>query len=166
MCTQTLQSPCRDCCSNISTWLIHSFSVGYHHSHITKIKYICQPYVKLQPTLSWTIPDLPKPGQLVFFFFKHWWFFLVNCVISSTWHSMFINLLDLPFPKSRGSCLFSHPNVLRGERDDRGWDGWMASLSQRTWIWASPRKQWRTVKPAVLLSFVKSCKELWGTSGL
>ena len=24
-----------------------------------------------------------------------------------------------------------------GERDDRGWDGWMASLTQWTWVWAS-----------------------------
>ena len=24
-----------------------------------------------------------------------------------------------------------------GEEDDRGWDGWMASLTQWTWIWAS-----------------------------
>ena len=23
-----------------------------------------------------------------------------------------------------------------GERDDRGWEGWMASRSQRTWVWA------------------------------
>ena len=23
----------------------------------------------------------------------------------------------------------------RGERDDRGWDGWMASLTQWTWVW-------------------------------
>ena len=26
---------------------------------------------------------------------------------------------------------------VRGERDDRGWDGWMASLTWWTWIWAS-----------------------------
>ena len=26
-----------------------------------------------------------------------------------------------------------------GEGDDRGWDGWMASLTQRTWVWASTR---------------------------
>ena len=25
----------------------------------------------------------------------------------------------------------------RGEGDDRGWDGWMASLTQWTWIWAN-----------------------------
>ena len=23
-----------------------------------------------------------------------------------------------------------------GEGDDRGWDGWMSSLTQRTWVWA------------------------------
>ena len=24
-----------------------------------------------------------------------------------------------------------------GEGDDRGWDGWMTSLTQRTWVWVS-----------------------------
>ena len=24
-----------------------------------------------------------------------------------------------------------------GERDDRGWDGWMASLTQWTWVWVN-----------------------------
>ena len=26
-----------------------------------------------------------------------------------------------------------------GEGDDRGWDGWMASLTQWTWVWANSR---------------------------
>ena len=39
-----------------------------------------------------------------------------------------------------------------GEEDDRGWDGWMASLTQWTWVWANSRKWWRTGKPAVLQS--------------
>ena len=26
-----------------------------------------------------------------------------------------------------------------GEGDDRGWDGWMVSLTQQTWVWASSR---------------------------
>ena len=34
-----------------------------------------------------------------------------------------------------------------GEGDDRGWDGWMASLTQWTWVWASSRRCWRTGKP-------------------
>ena len=25
----------------------------------------------------------------------------------------------------------------RGEGGDRGWDGWMASLTQWTWVWAN-----------------------------
>ena len=39
-----------------------------------------------------------------------------------------------------------------GEGDDRGWDGWMASLTQWTWVWASPGRWWRTGKPGVLQS--------------
>ena len=39
-----------------------------------------------------------------------------------------------------------------GEVDDREWDGWMASLTQWTWVWASPRSWWWTRKPGVLKS--------------
>ena len=38
----------------------------------------------------------------------------------------------------------------RGEAGDRGWDGWMASLTQWTWVWASSGRQWRTGKPGML----------------
>ena len=40
----------------------------------------------------------------------------------------------------------------RGEGDNRGWDGWMASPTQWTWVWASFRRWWRTGKPGVLQS--------------
>ena len=36
-----------------------------------------------------------------------------------------------------------------GDGDDRGWDGWMASLTQGTWVWAGSRSWWRTRKPGV-----------------
>ena len=36
--------------------------------------------------------------------------------------------------------------------DDRRQDGWMASPIQRTWIWTSSRRWWRTGKPGVLQS--------------
>ena len=39
-----------------------------------------------------------------------------------------------------------------GEGDDRGWDGWMASPTQWTWVWASYERWWRTGKSAVLQS--------------
>ena len=46
---------------------------------------------------------------------------------------------DLPFRKAGG------------ERDETGRDGWMASLTQETWVWADSGRWWRTGKPGVLL---------------
>ena len=38
----------------------------------------------------------------------------------------------------------------RREGDDRGWDGWMASPTQWTWIWVGSGKWWWTRRPGVL----------------
>ena len=38
------------------------------------------------------------------------------------------------------------------EGDNRGWDGWMASLIQRTWVWVNSRSWWWTGRPGVLQS--------------
>ena len=37
-----------------------------------------------------------------------------------------------------------------GEGDDRGWDGWVESPTQWTWVWASSRRWWRRGKLGVL----------------
>ena len=37
-----------------------------------------------------------------------------------------------------------------GEGDDRGWDGWMASPTQWTWVWVNSRSWWWTGRPGVL----------------
>jgi len=37
-----------------------------------------------------------------------------------------------------------------GEGDDRGWDGWMASLTQWTWVWVDSGNWWCTGRPGVL----------------
>ena len=39
-----------------------------------------------------------------------------------------------------------------GEGDDRGWDGWIASLTQFTWVWVNSRSWWGTGKPGILQS--------------
>jgi len=39
-----------------------------------------------------------------------------------------------------------------GEGDNRGWDGWMASLTPWTWVWASSGSWWWTGRPGVLQS--------------
>ena len=36
-----------------------------------------------------------------------------------------------------------------GEGDNRGWEGWMASATQWTWVWVSSGSWWWTGKPAV-----------------
>ena len=39
-----------------------------------------------------------------------------------------------------------------GEGDDRGWDGWMTSPTQWTWIWVDSGSWWWTGRPGVLQS--------------
>ena len=39
-----------------------------------------------------------------------------------------------------------------GEGDDRGWDGWVASLTQWTWVSAGSGSWWWTGRPGVLQS--------------
>ena len=37
-----------------------------------------------------------------------------------------------------------------GEEDNRGWDGWMASPTQWTWVWVNSWSWWWTGRPGVL----------------
>ena len=37
-----------------------------------------------------------------------------------------------------------------GEGDDRGWDGWMASPTQWTWVWVDFGSWWWTRRPGML----------------
>ena len=50
-----------------------------------------------------------------------------------------------------------------GEGDNRGWDGWMVSLTQWTWVWVDSRSWWWTGRPGVLWfsSVAQSCPTLW-----
>ena len=41
-------------------------------------------------------------------------------------------------------------STFTGERDDRGWDGWMASPTRWTWVWVNCRSWWWTGRPDVL----------------
>ena len=39
-----------------------------------------------------------------------------------------------------------------GEGNNRGWNGWMASPTQWTWVWVNSRSWWWTGRPGVLQS--------------
>ena len=41
---------------------------------------------------------------------------------------------------------------VRGKGDDRGWNGWMASLTQWTWVWVNSGSWWWTGRPGMLQS--------------
>ena len=45
-----------------------------------------------------------------------------------------------------------------GGEGDRGWDGWMVSPTQWTWVWVNSRSWWWTRRP--------SCCSPWGCKGL
>ena len=51
----------------------------------------------------------------------------------------------------------------RGEWDDRGWDDWMLSPTQLTWVRVNSGGWWRTGKPAVVQS-VESALHNWVTA--
>ena len=51
-----------------------------------------------------------------------------------------------------------------GEGEDRGWDGWMASLTRGTWVWVSSGSWWWTGRPGVLQSMgSQRVGHDWGT---
>ena len=57
--------------------------------------------------------------------------------------------------------------VKAGEGYDRGQDGWMASPTQWSWVWASSRRWWRTAKPGMLQSMgLQRVRHAWVTEQL
>ena len=51
-----------------------------------------------------------------------------------------------------------------GEGSNRGWDGWMASPTQRTWVWVGSGSWWWGGKPGVLQSMgLQRVKHDWVT---
>ena len=51
-----------------------------------------------------------------------------------------------------------------GEGEDRGRDGWMASPTQWTWVWASSGRWWRTQNPGMLQSMSQTWLSNWTTA--
>ena len=50
------------------------------------------------------------------------------------------------------------------EADDREWDGWIASLTWWTWVWASSGNWWWTGKPGMLQSMgSQKVRHCWAT---
>ena len=50
---------------------------------------------------------------------------------------------------------------VRGEEDDRGWDGWMAPLTQWTWVWVNSGSWWWTERSGMLQSMGSQSQTHW-----
>ena len=67
-------------------------------------------------------------------------------------------------PDAKNCLIWKDPDVGKGEGEDRGWDGWMASLTGWTWVWVSSQSWWWTGKPGVLQSMGSwRVRHEWGT---
>ena len=60
-------------------------------------------------------------------------------------------------PDVKNWLIWKDPDAGKDSRHEekgknRGWDGWMASLTQWTWVWVSSRSWWWTGRPGVLRS--------------
>ena len=53
---------------------------------------------------------------------------------------------------SEGKRPWCWERLRAGEGDDRGWDGWMASPTQWTWVWVDSESWWWTGRPGMLRS--------------
>ena len=89
-----------------------------------------------------------------------------------------ITILWLPDAKNliHWKRLWCWGRLRAGEGDDRGWDGWLVSLTQWTRVWASSRSWWWTGRPGVLWSMGSqrvghdwvtelNLFQVWGNSG-
>ena len=88
-------------------------------------------------------PVHPKGDQFWIFNWKDWCCWSWSCNILAMWCEELTH-------RKRPWCW---ERLRAGEEgDDRGWDGWMASPTQRTWVWASSGSWWWPGKPGVLQS--------------
>ena len=96
---------------------------------------------------------------------KSWWFWTV--VLEKTLESPLDCKKIIPVnPKGNQSWIFIGRTDVEAETPilwppdakywltgkDRGWDGWMTSLTWWTWVWGSSGSWWWTGKPGVLQS--------------
>ena len=97
----------------------------------------CKVMAPHSSTLAWKIPWTEEPGRL---------------------QSMGLLRVGHDWATSLSLFTFIHWKRLwcweelwaGGEGDDRGWDGWMASLTRWTWVWVNSGSWWWTGRPGVL----------------
>ena len=107
--------------------------------------------IPVHPHFSIPLPQLPKP----------YFFFIVLAVDISVRLVLYVVLYSTNMctwyclkkkKKLSNGCILLLELIpgAGGEGDDRGWDGWMASLTRWTWVWVDSGNWWWTGRPGVL----------------
>ena len=99
------------------------------------------------PTISSTVTpsSLPIP-------------YIIYSLLPDTFHQIFLDKHnDIFFNKTFKSSFYflwcwERLRAKREHGGNRGWDGWMASLTQWTWVWTNSGRAWGTRVPSVLQS--------------
>ena len=75
-----------------------------------------------------------------------------NKTLESCWHRSFgVRLLGSSSTSTKLNGFVCWEGLRAGgEGDNRGWDGWMASLTRWTWVWVNSGSWWWTGRPGVL----------------
>ena len=122
------------------------FSIPIHLFLFFVYKFICVTFFLIKKisdhavsTAGWWSPAWGAPGGLV-----------VNGLPGETKLQYFGHLIRRT--DSLEKTLMLGKIESRGEGDGRGWDGWMASPTQWTWVWVSSRSWWWIGRPGVLQS--------------
>ena len=71
-------------------------------------------------------------------------------------------------PDAKNQLIGKDPGAGKGWRQEEkrmtGWDGWMASLTQWTWVWVNYRSWWWTGRPGMLQSIgLQRVRHEWAT---
>ena len=79
-----------------------------------------------------------------------------------------LNLQYFGHMMQRSDCLEKTPDAGKDwrqeEKETRRWDGWMASPTQWTWVWASSKSWWWTGRPGMLQSTgLQRVRYYWAT---
>ena len=94
---------------------------------------------------AWKISVLWTSAQFwIFFFSHHAW--------ETSWGQFFFFFFKPATPGTLEKTLMLGKIEGGRRRGDRGWDGWMASPTRWTWVWASSGSRWWTGRPGVLRS--------------
>ena len=97
--------------------------------------------------LAWKIPLTEEPGRLQSMGLQRIW----HDLVTKQQQQQQFDLFNLAEELTHWKRLWCWEGLAaRGEGDDRGWDGWMASLTRWTWVWVNSGSWWWTGRPGVL----------------